>query len=73
MENVLFAIKYSLRKRGRVKSGVRLLEAASAGDPAWNMTVDINPRHTGATVTLVRKEPPDSEIANSDAELPYEY
>nr|XP_008197339.1 PREDICTED: transmembrane protein 132B isoform X2 [Tribolium castaneum] len=55
--------------RGRVKSGVRLLEAASAGDPAWNMTVDINPRHTGASVTLVRREPPDSEISNSEGEV----
>ncbi|CAH0554668.1 unnamed protein product [Brassicogethes aeneus] len=48
--------------RARVKNGVRLLEAGGgAGATSWNVTVDINPRHTGATVTLVRKEPPDAE------------
>ncbi|XP_044755298.1 transmembrane protein 132E [Coccinella septempunctata] len=48
--------------RGRVKSGLKILEATAASDAsAWNLTVDINPRHTGATVTLVRREPPDAE------------
>lgn len=44
-----------------MKSGLRLLSAASSEVPTWNMTVEFNPRHTGATVTFVRKEPPDSE------------
>ncbi|XP_049823614.1 transmembrane protein 132E isoform X2 [Aethina tumida] len=48
--------------RARVKSGVRLLEASvGAAATAWNISVDINPRHTGATVTLVRREPPDAD------------
>lgn len=47
--------------RGRVKSGIKILSADPSGAVAWNMTVDINPRHTLSTVTLVRKEPPDAE------------
>lgn len=46
-----------------MKSGIRLLEATPSGATAWNITVDINTRHTGATVTLVRKEPPGEEDA----------
>lgn len=51
-----------------MKSGVRLLEAASASETTWNMTVEINPRHTGASVTLVRKEPPDADVSGSNGE-----
>nr|CAH7758294.1 unnamed protein product [Callosobruchus chinensis] len=53
--------------RARVKSGVRILEAIPSGSPSWNITVELNPRHTSATVTLVRREPPDPDITD-DAE-----
>lgn len=49
--------------RARVKNGIRIQEAVPAGAPAWNVTVDINPRQIGATITLVRREPPDTESA----------
>ncbi|XP_074036217.1 transmembrane protein 132C dtn isoform X2 [Leptinotarsa decemlineata] len=55
--------------RARVKSGVHLLEAIPSGASAWNITVDINTRHTGATITLVRKEPPDSETPGNIGEV----
>lgn len=55
-------VAYAFCCRARVKSGVRLLEASvGAAATAWNISVDINPRHTGATVTLVRREPPDAD------------
>ncbi|XP_066247683.1 transmembrane protein 132E [Euwallacea similis] len=55
--------------RARVKSGIRLLEATPSGASPWNITVDINARHTGATVTLVRKEPPEAETTTTDGEV----
>ncbi|XP_028135128.1 transmembrane protein 132E [Diabrotica virgifera virgifera] len=48
--------------KARMKSGVRFLEAVPTEGIPWNITIDINPRHTSATVTLVRKEPPDADI-----------
>ncbi|CAH1154164.1 unnamed protein product [Phaedon cochleariae] len=55
--------------RARVKSGVHLLEAIPSGASAWNVTVDINPRQTAATITLVRREPPDSESTANVGEV----
>lgn len=52
--------------RARVKSGIRILEATPSGSTPWNMTVDINARHTVATVTLTRKEPPEAEVITTD-------
>ncbi|XP_048519028.1 transmembrane protein 132E-like [Dendroctonus ponderosae] len=49
--------------RARVKSGIRLLDATPSGVTAWNITVEINARHTGATVTLLRREPPEEDGA----------
>ncbi|KAK9878658.1 hypothetical protein WA026_023108 [Henosepilachna vigintioctopunctata] len=51
--------------RGRVKSGLKILEATPSSEAsAWNITVEINPRHTGATITFVRREPPDAEMSS---------
>ncbi|XP_060527695.1 transmembrane protein 132C isoform X1 [Cylas formicarius] len=55
--------------RARVKSGVRLLEVSPSSAAFWNVTSEINPRHTGATVTLVRKEVPDPDIVAADGEV----
>ncbi|KAF2903265.1 hypothetical protein ILUMI_02914, partial [Ignelater luminosus] len=52
---------------GRVKSGIRILNATPTETSAWNITVEINPRHTGASVTALRKEPVDSEPEASSA------
>ncbi|XP_057654487.1 transmembrane protein 132E isoform X1 [Diorhabda carinulata] len=49
--------------KARMKSGVRFLEAVPIEGIPWNVTIDINPRHTSATVTLIRKEPPDTNSA----------
>ncbi|XP_017768079.1 PREDICTED: transmembrane protein 132D isoform X2 [Nicrophorus vespilloides] len=53
--------------RGKVKSGVRLLGATASDPSSWNITVEMNPRHTGAMVTAMRKEPlePPSQDAPS--------
>ncbi|KAJ8913830.1 hypothetical protein NQ315_003739, partial [Exocentrus adspersus] len=55
--------------RARVKNGIRIQDAVPAEAPAWNITVDVNPRQIAATVTLVRCEPPDTETASSDGEI----
>uniref|UniRef100_A0A1Y1MMI2 Transmembrane protein 132E n=1 Tax=Photinus pyralis TaxID=7054 RepID=A0A1Y1MMI2_PHOPY len=56
--------------RGRVKSGIRILNATPSDSSSWNVTVEINPRHTGASVTALRKEPIDPEVdANSAGEV----
>lgn len=41
--------------RARVKSGMRVLSAECSNKDVWNMTVDVNPKHTVATVTAVRR------------------
>ncbi|KAF5272875.1 hypothetical protein FQA39_LY18780 [Lamprigera yunnana] len=53
--------------RGRVKSGIRILSATPNEATSWNITVEINPRHTGASVTALRKEPVESEVDASSA------
>lgn len=55
--------------RARVKSGIHLLEAVPSTGTPWNVTVDINPRHTGASVTLVRKEPPEADLTTTAGEV----
>ncbi|XP_025833785.1 transmembrane protein 132E isoform X2 [Agrilus planipennis] len=43
--------------RGRVKNGVRFINATpSEAASSWNISVEMNPRHTGLTVSAVRKE-----------------
>lgn len=46
--------------RARVKSGLRILSAIPSTD-RWNITVEINPKHTGASVTALRREPQEPE------------
>ncbi|KAK4874990.1 hypothetical protein RN001_011412 [Aquatica leii] len=53
--------------RGRVKSGIRILNATPSETTSWNISVEINPRHTGASVTALRKEAVDSEDETSSA------
>ncbi|KRT83248.1 hypothetical protein AMK59_4705, partial [Oryctes borbonicus] len=50
--------------KARVKSGIRLLKAVES-DPAWNITQEINTRHTGATLNILRRIPPESETATA--------
>jgi hypothetical protein len=38
-----------------VKSGLRLLGAEASTDQ-WNVSVDLNPKHTVATATAVRRD-----------------
>lgn len=46
--------------RARVKSGLRILSATPSTDQ-WNITVEINPKHTGASVTALRREPQEPD------------
>ncbi|KAJ9590652.1 hypothetical protein L9F63_016323, partial [Diploptera punctata] len=41
--------------RARVKSGLRLLGADASTDQ-WNVSVELNPKHTVATATAIRRE-----------------
>ncbi|XP_054271015.1 transmembrane protein 132E [Macrosteles quadrilineatus] len=41
--------------RARVKSGLRVLGAEVSDRDAWNMSLDVNPKHTVATVTVFRR------------------
>lgn len=43
--------------RARVKSGLRVLGAEVSNRDSWNMSLDVNPKHTVATVTVFRKLP----------------
>ncbi|KAK4876646.1 hypothetical protein RN001_009152 [Aquatica leii] len=54
-------------EKGRVKSGIRILNATPSETTSWNISVEINPRHTGASVTALRKEAVDSEDETSSA------
>uniref|UniRef100_A0A1B6D587 Transmembrane protein 132E n=2 Tax=Clastoptera arizonana TaxID=38151 RepID=A0A1B6D587_9HEMI len=42
--------------RARVKSGLRVLSAECSNTDTWNMSVDINAKHTVATVTVFRRQ-----------------
>nr|XP_022906136.1 transmembrane protein 132E [Onthophagus taurus] len=44
--------------KARVKSGIRLLGAVATDSATWNISLEMNGRHTGATVNVLRKEPP---------------
>ncbi|CAG9860128.1 unnamed protein product [Phyllotreta striolata] len=55
--------------KARLKSGVRFLEAIPSEGIPWNITIDINPRHTSATVTLIRREPPNAEISSNKGDI----
>ncbi|XP_068082143.1 transmembrane protein 132E [Anabrus simplex] len=54
--------------RARVKTGLRLLGAEASSDQ-WNVSVDLNPKHTVATVTAFRREPADQQQTPS-AKMP---
>ncbi|XP_050310274.1 transmembrane protein 132E [Anthonomus grandis grandis] len=51
--------------RARVKNGIRILDVTPSVSNMWNITVDINNRHTSATITLIRKEPFEAEISGT--------
>lgn len=42
--------------RARVKSGLRVLGAELISKDDWNMTVEINPKQSVATVTVINKQ-----------------
>ncbi|GLH03411.1 Uncharacterized protein GBIM_09320, partial [Gryllus bimaculatus] len=46
--------------RRHYASGLRLLGAEAASEQ-WNVSADINPKHTVATVTAFRREPPPDQ------------
>ncbi|XP_069704788.1 transmembrane protein 132E [Periplaneta americana] len=55
--------------RARVKSGLRLLGADASTDQ-WNVSVDLNPRHTVATATAIRRENNADQQAGQQKPLP---
>lgn len=61
----LFLLYVCVWYRGRVRSGVRLLGATVTDPSAWNISIEVNPRHTGATVTVLRKEPQSTEASSN--------
>ncbi|KAG8293804.1 hypothetical protein J6590_010794 [Homalodisca vitripennis] len=52
---VIFLKLYSFLFRARVKSGLRVLGAECSDKESWNTSLDVNPKHTVATVTAFRR------------------
>ncbi|XP_021914891.1 transmembrane protein 132E isoform X4 [Zootermopsis nevadensis] len=55
--------------RARVKSGLRLL-GADASTEQWNVSVDLNPKHTVATATAIRRESNADQQSGQQKVLP---
>lgn len=53
--------------RARAKSGLRILGAEASTDQ-WNVSVDMNPKHTVATVTALRRPALDAPHAARTAD-----
>lgn len=52
-----------------MKSGLRLL-GADASTEQWNVSVDLNPKHTVATATAIRRENNADQQAGQQKALP---